>query len=103
MAASLDLSTTSSINGTCFNGTNDEAYDDLRALQHAASNKVREVSRLYAELKDLEDDNPDQVDVLMRKETYNELREGAIDAVREWYVKTGETIRESLERDRCLR
>ena len=94
MATSLDLSTTSSINGTCFNGTSDEAYDDLRALQQAASNKVREVLRLYTELKDLKDDSPDQVDVLMRKETYNELREGAIDAVREWYVKTGETIRE---------
>ena len=63
MADSLNLSTTSSINGTCFNGTTDEAYDDLRALQQAASNKVREVSRLYGELKDLKDDNPDLVDV----------------------------------------
>ena len=84
MANSLDLSTTSTINGTCFNGTTDEAYNDLRALQQAASNKVREVARLHTQLKDSEDDSPDQVDVLMRKETYNELREGAIDAVREW-------------------
>ena len=49
--ATLNLSGASSINASCFNSTQDEAYDDLRARQAAVTTRIREVARLFDELK----------------------------------------------------
>ena len=94
MAAALNLSNASAMEASCFNATTEEAYDDLRAMKTAITTKAKEVVKIYRELKDIPDDDEDEnVDATLRKIEYNSARGEAMEALRNWYVKTGEVIR----------
>merc|ERR1739842_65070 len=78
----------------CFNATKEDAYDDLRAMKTAVTMKIKEVVRLYEELKDITDEGTKDLDEDSRKIDYDLARTEVMGDLQNWYVTTGETIRE---------
>ena len=66
MATALNLTGASAIEASCFNATTEEAYDDLRATKTAATTKIKEIVKMYEELKDKDAEDIENVDLADR-------------------------------------
>ena len=95
MTSALNFSNASAIEASCFNATKTEEYDDLRAMKSAATTKVQEIVRLYKELKDVPDEDIEDLEAYSRKTDYNAARGEVIADLQKWYVRTRDVIKQN--------
>ena len=79
-----------------FDKTKTEAFEDLRAEQSSLLTRIKEMVRLFNDLKDKEIDD-DDLGVTATLQAFTESREELIDSLIGWYQKSGRQIVENVD------